>query len=109
MRDPGWFVPELPAQGLGLGDEEGAGEAELLKPSDERVVEGDHGEPGPVGADVGEREPARAGILESFDVILDVGVGAHVHVESDRVAGGVGVVTPVAEHDSGNCECWAPG
>ena len=51
-----------------------------------------------------------AGVLQSADVVFDVGVGAHVHVEGDGVAGGVGVVTPVAEQQSrGTGVCWAPG
>ena len=33
------------------------GEAELLEPAHEAVGEGNDGEPGPVGVDVGEREP----------------------------------------------------
>jgi hypothetical protein len=51
------------------------------------VGEAHHGEPGPVGV----------GVLQSADVVFDMGVGPHVHVEVDGVAGGVGVVTPVAE------------
>ncbi len=50
-------------------------------------------EPGPVGVEVGEREPFQAGVLQPFDVVFDVSVGAHVCVELDGCVVGVGVVT----------------
>ena len=59
--------------------------------------ERDDGEPGPVGVEINEREPVQAGVFQPADVVFDVGVGAHVSVERDRVAGLVGVVAPVAE------------
>ena len=86
---------------LGSATASGPVQAEQLEPAHEGVGEADDGEPGPVGVDVDEREPVGAGVLESADVVFDVGVGAHVHVEGDGVAGGVGVVTPVAEQHRG--------
>jgi hypothetical protein len=100
-HDAGGCVPQAPAQRLGFGDGEWASEAEQLEPAHEGVGEADDSEPGPVGVDVGEREPVSAGVLQSADVVFDVGVGAHVHVKGDRIAGGVGVVTPVAEQQRG--------
>ena len=46
------------------------------------------------GRRTGTEQP---GVLEPADVVFDMGVGSHVGVEDHRVAGGVGVVTPVAE------------
>ena len=55
-------------------------------------------------------EPVGAGILESADVVFDVG-SADVHVEGDGVAGDVGVVTPIAEQHRGKqalLGAWVP-
>ena len=56
-HDAGGGVPELPAQRLGFGVGERAGQAEQLEPADEIGGEAHHGHPGPVGVEVGEREP----------------------------------------------------
>ena len=49
----------------------------------EGVSEADHRKPGPVGVDVDEREPVGAGVLEAADVVFDVSVSTHVHIELD--------------------------
>ena len=59
-HDPGGGVPETPAQRLGFGGGEGAGEAKLLEPAHEGVGETHNREPGAVGVDAGEREPVVA-------------------------------------------------
>ena len=107
--ESGGGVPQRPAQRLGFGDGEDAVQAELLEPAHDGVGDADDGEPGPVGVDVDEREAVGAGVLESFDVVFDVGVGAHVHVEGDGVAGGVGVVAPVAELQRGEQRALGAG
>ena len=95
--DPGRGVPQGPAQRLGFGGGEGSGQAELLEPADQAVGHADDGQPGGVGVEVAEGEPAGGGVLEAADVVFDMGVGSHVTVQLDRVGpGGVGVVTPVA-------------
>ena len=58
--------------------------------------EADDLHPGAVGVEVTEREPLEPGVLQPLYVVLDVNVVTHVRVELDRVAGVVGVVTPVA-------------
>jgi hypothetical protein len=85
-HDPGGGVPQAPAQGFGLGDGEGPGEAEQLEPAHEIGGVADEGEPGPVGVETAEREPQEPGRLESSDVILDLGVGAHVRLPGSRLA-----------------------
>lgn len=54
-------------------------------------------EPGAVGVEVLEREPARPGVLEPCDVLFDVCVGAPGGIEVDGPAGLVGVEASVAE------------
>jgi hypothetical protein len=94
--DPGRGVPDRPAQRFGFGAGERPGQAELLEPADQGVGHADGGEPGGVGLEVAEGESVGGGVLQSADVIFDMGVGAHVTVKFDRFAGGVGLVTPVA-------------
>lgn len=97
VHDAGGCVPQRPAQAFRVGRGEFSVEAEQLEPADEIGREAHHGEPCPVGVDIGEREPQQARIFEAGDVVLDVGVGAHVGVEGDRVASLVGVVAPSSE------------
>ena len=94
-------MPESPAQGLGLGSGEGPGDTEQLEPAHHVGGVTDGGEPGPVGVEVAEGEPAQPGVLQAADVVFDVGVGAHGGIEGDRVAGLVGPVAPVAELGGG--------
>ena len=55
----GGGVPELPAQRLGFGVGERAANAQQLEPAHEICGEAHQRHPGPVGVEVGEREPAR--------------------------------------------------
>ena len=96
-HDAGGGVPEGPTQRFWFRDREGPVEAVELEPADEIGGERDDREAGPVGVEINEREPFQTRVFQTFDVVFDVGVGAYVHIESDRVAGLVGVVTPVAE------------
>jgi hypothetical protein len=95
-HDAGGGVPQLPAQRFGFGDGEGSAETEQLEPADQVGGVTDNGEPGLVGGEVTEGEPQQPRRFQPADVVLDMGVGAHVSVEDRGVAGGVGVVTPVA-------------
>jgi hypothetical protein len=63
-----------------------------VEPAHEGVGEADDGGPGPVGVDVGEREPVSAGVVQSSDVSFDVGVSAPVRVMGDGVVDRVRVV-----------------
>ena len=57
---------------LEFGTGEVPGEAEELEPAHEVSSETDGGEPGPVGVEVAEGEPAQPGVLEPADVVFDV-------------------------------------
>ena len=75
-----------------VGAGRGPVEAEQLEPADQVGGETDQGQPGLVGVEVAEGEPFQAGRFEPADVVLDMGVGSHVGVQGDRVAGLVGVM-----------------
>lgn len=109
VHHPGRGVPQRPAQRLGFGNGEGAGAAELSEPAHQSVGETHDGQPGSVGVDVGEREPTGTGVLQPFDIVLDMGVGPHVGVQVDGVTGSVGVVALVAEHRRGEQGLLRPG
>ena len=51
----------------------------------------------PVGLKAGEGHPRESGVLQSLNVLFDVGVGTHGGVQFDRACLGVGVEAPVAE------------
>jgi len=59
------------------------GEAEELERADQVRGVADQGHPSLVGVEVGEREPEQPGVFEAADVVLDMGVGSHVHVGVD--------------------------
>ena len=58
-------------------------------------------EPRTVRVEVGEREPFEAGSLQPSDVVFDMRVGAHDHIQHGGDAGLVGVVAPVSERVGG--------
>ena len=62
MHEPSRGVPQSPAQRLGFGDGERAGQAEQLEPAHQGIGEAHDTEPGPDGFDVDEREPMSAAI-----------------------------------------------
>ena len=94
--EAGGGVPQRPAEPFRRGGGEGVGAAELLEPADEVVRPTHERDPGGVGGEVVEGHAGESGGFESFDVVFDVGVGAHVRVEGDGAAGVVGPVAPVA-------------
>ena len=67
-------VPQRPAQPFWFGFGEWSGAGEVLEPADQIGTGADEVEPGAVGVQVTERESFEAGVLQSFDVVLDVGV-----------------------------------
>ena len=44
------------------------------------------GQPGAVGFQFGEGEPAQPGVFQSFDVVLHMGVCSHGDIQADRAA-----------------------
>ena len=78
-----------------FGGREAAGAGKVLEPAHEVFGEADELHPGAVGVEVGERESFEPGVLQAFDVVLDVSVVTHVRVQFDGGAVGVGVVTPI--------------
>ena len=71
--------------------------AEELEPADQIGGPADQLQPCLVGVEVAERHAFQPGGFESGEVVLDVRVSPHRHVEGDGVAGLVGVVAPEAE------------
>ena len=80
----------------------------MLEPADEIGCCADELQPGAVGVEVTEREPFESGVLQAFDVVLDVGVVTHVGVEVEGGRRVVGVVTPVAVELVREQRAWAP-
>lgn len=74
VHEPSRGVPQPPSQCLGFGDGQGTGQAQQLEPAHQVAGEADDGQPGPVGVEVGEGEPAQSGVLQPTDVVLDVGM-----------------------------------
>ena len=108
-HDAGGCVPELPTQHFGFRDGEWPVEAVELEPAHEIGGERDDREASTVGVEIDEREPFQTRVFQTFDVVFDVGVRAHVDIEGDRVAGLVGVVTPVAELERWEQRCLRAG
>ena len=76
-------------------------EAEQLEPAHQVGGQGHGHHPGGVGLEAGEGKPGEPRVLQSLDVLFDVGVGPHGGVEFDRVPVLVGVEAPVAEVEGG--------
>lgn len=85
-------MPKLSAQGLGFGSGEPSGESQQLEPADQIGGEAVTAKPAWLEPPGGRRASPESGVLQPADVVLDAGMGPHVHIEIHRVAFGVGVV-----------------
>jgi hypothetical protein len=84
-------------------------QAQQLEPADEISGEAHQCHPGAVGVEVAEGEPLETGGFESADVVLDMRVGAQVHVGVDGAAGPVGELAQNRNSSDGNRLVCAPG
>ena len=66
-------------------------------------------EPRLVGDEIGERETFQAGVFQSADVVLDMGVGPYETIQLGGVVFLVGVVTPEPVLQVGEQRCLRPG
>ncbi len=101
MDEPTRSVQEAPAQCLGSCLDPGTVEAEQLEPAHQVGRHGDGHHPVGVGLEVGEGEAQEPRVLETLNVLFDVGVGPHGGVEVDGVTLAVGVEAPVAIVEGG--------
>src|SRR5664280_3452030 len=62
-----------------------------------------------MGLEAGEGGPAEAGVLQTLDVPLDMGVSPHGGIRFDGRSFRIGVEAPVAESRPGKRLRWAPG
>ena len=72
-------------------------ETEPLEPAHQVGADGHGHHPVAVGLEAGEGESAKSGVLQTLDVLFDMGVGPHGDIEFDRRTLRVGVEAPVTE------------
>ena len=91
----------LQRSAFGSGTTPGPVETEQLEPSHQVGRERHQHHPGGVVLEAGERKAREPRVLQTADVLLDVGVGPHGDVEIPRIALLVGVEAPVAVLERG--------